>query len=173
LHHDRGGKNFRKGRKPGCSFGDITRSCQHCFEGSTARANVTMVLWQIMTVCRELRIREGRVGMTATCKRGPRCSQPPIGGPIKQMYVCMYPCMYGLVEISVDPILLRVRHVSQPIHHFGVLIVSKPICPRSPPTWECRFWSRRNPTEQELRHPLHDVEIRCLLLPRMSLQTNT
>jgi hypothetical protein len=51
-------EDLRKGRKPGYSFGDITRSCRNCFEGSSGGANVMTMIRKIMTVCRELRIRE-------------------------------------------------------------------------------------------------------------------
>jgi hypothetical protein len=43
------------------SFGDITRSCRHCFEGSSGCANAFTTLRQTMTVCGELRIREDRL----------------------------------------------------------------------------------------------------------------
>jgi hypothetical protein len=38
------------------------------FERPSDRTNVIAILRQIMTVCRELKIREGRVGMTASLK---------------------------------------------------------------------------------------------------------
>jgi hypothetical protein len=39
----------------------VTRSCRHCFEGSSDGANVITWTRQIMTVCRELRIREDQL----------------------------------------------------------------------------------------------------------------
>jgi hypothetical protein len=59
------------------------KSCRHCFEGPWDRTNVITTLRQITKICRELRIRENQDGITATRKRGLRCSQPPIGGLTK------------------------------------------------------------------------------------------
>jgi hypothetical protein len=65
LHVDRRIKDSGKLRTaPSFSSGTV-KSLRHCFEGHPGGTNAMTAFRQIMKICRELRIREDRAGITA------------------------------------------------------------------------------------------------------------
>jgi hypothetical protein len=70
----------KEGHEAWVRFGDVTRSCRHCFEGSSGGANVITILWQFILNCGELRIREDRLARLPRLRRGLWCCQPPLWG---------------------------------------------------------------------------------------------
>jgi hypothetical protein len=68
--------------RSGYSFGGTAKTCRHCFEGLTGYVNVITLLGNHEDR-KESRIREDRVGMTATRKCGLRCIQLLLGGQSK------------------------------------------------------------------------------------------
>jgi hypothetical protein len=115
--------------------------------------------------CRELKIRDGLVDMTATRKRGLRCSQPPLAGLTEQMYYSdnAWPGPRGVAGYTEA--LAFARHVCQ----LPSRILDSLQCP---PPWYwllnnhvVRYWLRVDIARAEAFDPTPETVSRPPALP--------